>query len=43
MGVSNIFKIVQMVLNHAKHHIWVKVFKTGPSKIFGIQPLKNLK
>ena len=24
-------------------NIWVKVFKNGPSKIFGRQPLKNLK
>ena len=23
--------------------IWDKVFKNGPSKIFGRQPLKNLK
>ena len=23
--------------------IWVKVFKNGPSKIWGRQPLKNLK
>ena len=25
------------------HFIWVKVFKNGPSKICGRQPLKNLK
>ena len=24
-------------------HIWDKVFKSGPSKICGRQPLKNLK
>ena len=23
--------------------IWDKIFKTGPSKFFGRQPLKNLK
>ena len=27
----------------AKTDIWVKVFKNGPSKICGRQPLKNLK
>ena len=27
----------------AKKHIWDKVFKNGPSKICGRQPLKNLK
>ena len=26
-----------------KRNIWVKVFKNGPSKICGRQPLKNLK
>ena len=25
------------------HTIWDKVFKNGPSKIFGRQPLKNIK
>ena len=42
-SVFHVFKIVQMVPNHAKHHIWVKVFKNGPRKICGWQPLKNLK
>ena len=26
-----------------KNNIWVKIFKNGPSKICGRQPLKNLK
>ena len=34
--------------SHSSRHIlyynkWVKVFKNGPSKICGRQPLKNLK
>ena len=32
-----------MVSTQAKHHKWEKVFKNGPSKICGRQPLKNLK
>ena len=32
-----------MVPNRTKHHICVKVFKNGPSKICGRQLLKNLK
>ena len=36
-------KIVLMVSTQAKHHKWEKVFKNGPSKICGRQPLKNLK
>ena len=29
--------------SHTGIIIWVKVFKNGPSKVCGIQPLKNLK
>ena len=32
-----------MVPYRAKHHIWDKVFKNGPSNIFGRHLLKNLK
>ena len=28
---------------HMFYHIWVDVFKNGPNKICGRQPLKNLK
>ena len=35
---------IQRTFSSAKHMIiWDKVFKIGPSKICGKQPLKNLK
>ena len=45
------FKVLQsdtqrkLVIIFAKkfHHIWHKVFKSGPSKTCGGQPLENLK
>ena len=35
--------IVKVVKNRAKHYIWDKVRKNGPSKTFGRQHLTNLK
>ena len=38
--------IYVLVVNYFRknlHHRWNKVFKNGPSKICGRQPLKNLK
>ena len=40
---KNILNINKRRLFLVAHHIWVKVFKNGPSKICGKQPLKNLK
>ena len=37
--IGFVFKFFTRVLKF----IWVKVFKNGPSKICGRQPLKNLK
>ena len=41
VGYSNL-KIKLMIVSDLLN-IWVKVFKNGPSKICGRQPLKNLK
>ena len=36
---QNKFKPIQII----RYNIWGKVFKSGPSKICGRQPLKNLR
>ena len=40
---TDAFTVQDKVLQKWLQLIWVKVFKNGPSKICGRQPLKNLK
>ena len=40
---SFVFKFLLIPLLRNRLFIWDKVFKSGPSKIFGRQPVKNLK